>query len=129
MGGRLGHIIVTAQGPVAPVATEQRIETLEDIALCAVVGVGPLGVQRIVAVVQMKNGATVKMQPSLALLDAVRERVAGKTDGQIDGKIDITAVLVARQLPVDRRHNSKIDRTRIARWASRVLAGNKVGSL
>lgn len=121
VGGRSGHVIVTAEGPVAPVATEQLIETLNDIDLCAVVGVGPSGSQRIVAVVQMKSGIAAQVQSPLPLLDAVRDVVAGQ--------LDITAVLVAGQLPVDRRHNSKIDRTRIARWASSVLAGNKAGQL
>jgi hypothetical protein len=32
-------------------------------------------------------------------------------------------------LPVDRRHNSKIDRTRIAAWAENVLAGGRMGRL
>jgi hypothetical protein len=30
-------------------------------------------------------------------------------------------------LPVDIRHASKVDRTRLARWADRVLAGGRVG--
>ncbi len=37
----------------------------------------------------------------------------------------IAAVLVVPTLPTDIRHNSKIDRTRLARWAERVLAGEK----
>jgi len=37
--------------------------------------------------------------------------------------------LVAPALPVDKRHNSKIDRTRIARWAERVLAGGRIGQI
>jgi len=32
-------------------------------------------------------------------------------------------VLVRKNLPVDIRHNSKIDRVAVARWASGVLAG------
>ncbi len=30
-------------------------------------------------------------------------------------------------LPVDIRHASKVDRTAVARWAERVLAGGRVG--
>jgi hypothetical protein len=32
-------------------------------------------------------------------------------------------------LPVDRRHNSKIDRTRVADWAAVALGGGTLGSL
>jgi hypothetical protein len=31
-------------------------------------------------------------------------------------------------MPTDVRHNSKIDRTRLAAWASRVLSGGPVGA-
>jgi hypothetical protein len=41
---------------------------------------------------------------------------------------DVAAVLVVRRLPVDIRHNSKVDRARLARWATRVLAGERVGA-
>lgn len=39
----------------------------------------------------------------------------------------VAAVLVTAHFPVDIRHQSKIDRTRLARWAQRVLAGGRVG--
>jgi hypothetical protein len=35
----------------------------------------------------------------------------------------VAAVLVTDSLPVDIRHAAKIDRTRVAAWAGRVLAG------
>jgi olefin beta-lactone synthetase len=41
--------------------------------------------------------------------------------------VPLAAVLVADALPVDIRHASKVDRTRLARWADRVLAGGRVG--
>ena len=39
---------------------------------------------------------------------------------------DLAAVLVVDALPVDRRHNAKIDRTALAAWAERFLAGESV---
>jgi len=36
-------------------------------------------------------------------------------------------VLVVPAQPTDIRHNAKIDRTRLSRWASRVLAGGRPG--
>ena len=41
--------------------------------------------------------------------------------------IPIEAVL--DRIPVDRRHNSKIERTRIAAWAESVLSGGRVARL
>jgi hypothetical protein len=38
---------------------------------------------------------------------------------------EIAAVLVTPTIPVDRRHNSKIDRTRVQKWAETVLRGGK----
>ena len=37
----------------------------------------------------------------------------------------VAAVLVAPALPTDVRHNSKVDRTRVAVWADKVLAGQR----
>lgn len=64
-----------------------------------------------------------KKRPGLAgevLSDIVRAQVP---------EYDIAAVLVAPRLPVDKRHNSKINRTRIARWADRILAGGRIGRI
>ncbi len=41
---------------------------------------------------------------------------------------DVPAVLTVAALPVDIRHNSKIDRVRVGRWAQRVLGGGRVGT-
>ena len=38
---------------------------------------------------------------------------------------DVAAVLVVPALPVDIRHNTKIDRAAVARWATALLAGNR----
>lgn len=118
VGGRLGHVIVTPQGPLAPVACEQNIETLEDINMAAVVGVGPVGTQCVVAVVQMSSDVHAPGSATLALLDRVRDKACALAD--------IAAVLVVSQLPVDRRHNSKVDRAAVALWATRTLGGEKV---
>jgi hypothetical protein len=51
------------------------------------------------------------------LADAVRAAVS----------VPVAAVLAVPGLPVDIRHNSKIDRARVAAWAERVLAGGRAG--
>jgi len=114
IGGRVGHVIVTQSGPVTPVRLEQAIERIAGVSAAAVVGVGPCGVQQVVAVLQ--TGVSTPRLADLALVDAVRG-AAG------DG---IVAVLEVGKLPVDRRHNSKIDRTRLAAWAADVLGGGRL---
>ncbi len=114
--GRLAHIVVTASGPVTPVGIEQRIEQIDGVRAAAVVGVGPRGTQQVVVVVvpestSRRSGVLADEQLATAVRDA-----AGT---------DVTAVLVTSQLPVDIRHQSKIDRAKVAAWADRVLAGGR----
>jgi acyl-CoA synthetase (AMP-forming)/AMP-acid ligase II/pimeloyl-ACP methyl ester carboxylesterase len=111
--GRLPHVITTAEGPVTPVGIEQDAETVDAVARAAAVGVGPVGRQVVVAVVEA--GARRPGLASPALTDAVRAATRQR----------LAAVLVVPALPTDIRHNSKIDRTRVAAWADRLLAGEK----
>jgi len=119
IGGRTGHVITTAHGPVTPVGMEQLIEELAAVDAAAVVGVGPPGAQQTIAVVETADAVRRPRLGDLGLHTRVRERVTG----------DIAAVLTVPQLPVDPRHNSKIDRTRVARWAESVLAGGPMRRL
>jgi olefin beta-lactone synthetase len=111
--GRLVHLVTTAAGVVTPVGVEQRVQELPEVALAAAVGVGPVGTQALVVVVAPEQAQPAGLaSPDLAR--AVRAAV---------GSVEVAAVLVVAALPVDIRHNSKIDRTRVAAWAARVLAG------
>jgi acyl-coenzyme A synthetase/AMP-(fatty) acid ligase len=110
--GRMAHIITTPVGVVTPVGPEQRMERLDPVRLAAVVGVGPPGRQAVVAVVEaplQDRGVA-----STELTDALR----------LAAGIEFAAVLVVDELPVDIRHNSKIDRAQVAQMASKVLAGH-----
>jgi acyl-coenzyme A synthetase/AMP-(fatty) acid ligase/pimeloyl-ACP methyl ester carboxylesterase len=116
--GRLAHVLTTADGPLAPVGPEQHVERVPEVRRAAVVGVGPAGVQHAVAVVETRAGVR---RPGLApssLAAAVRAA----------SPVPLAAVLVLPTMPTDVRHNSKIDRARLAVWASRVLAGGRVGA-
>lgn len=119
IGGRLGHVISTADGPKGPVRLEQAIESIDGVRLAAVVGIGPLGIQQIVAVVERVSPGRSPRLAALDLVDSVR--------GVVDD--DIVAVFEVPELPVDRRHNSKIDRTRVAAWAASALAGGRLSRL
>ncbi len=114
--GRVQHLITTAGGVLAPVPFEHAAESIPSIVRAAAVGVGPVGVQVPVVVVQTA-GADRKAMASASLRDAVR---AACSEANLP---EPAAVLWTGSIPVDKRHNSKVDRTRIAEWASKVLAG------
>ncbi len=111
-------MISSIDGPVAPVRLEQAIESIEGVALAAVVGVGPAGIQQFVAVIEPIEPPRNPRLAGLDAIDAIRQ--VGS---------DIVGVFEVPRLPVDRRHNSKIDRTRVAAWASRTLAGGRLRKL
>jgi acyl-coenzyme A synthetase/AMP-(fatty) acid ligase len=117
--GRMIHIITTADGPVTPVGIEQAIESIPGIGLAAAVGVGPIGTQQVVVVVAATEPAR---RPDLA-----PEALAASVRRVVD--VDVAAVFVVPSLPVDKRHNSKIDRTRVRRWAGAALAGGRIRKL
>ena len=113
-------MLTTASGPLTPVAAEQAVEALADVARAAVVGVGPAGTQQVVVVVET---AARSRRPGLAaapLAAAVREAVHAAVGHRV------AAVLVVPDLPTDVRHNSKIDRARLAAWAGSVLSGGRM---
>ena len=111
--GRMVHVIHSSRGPVTPVPVEVTVERLDGIDRCAAVGVGPLGCQQLVVVVEDHSSADGLAEDSVA--QRVRAAVAEP----------VAAVLSLVALPVDIRHNTKIDRTAVAVWASAVLAGEK----
>jgi acyl-coenzyme A synthetase/AMP-(fatty) acid ligase/pimeloyl-ACP methyl ester carboxylesterase len=117
--GRIIHVMTTCAGPVTPVGIEQRIESLDEVAQAAAVGVGPIGTQQVVIVVALKQGVRRPALASIALTSRVRSVAA----------VEVAAVFVVSALPVDKRHNSKIDRARVAAWATDVLSGARMRAL
>jgi acyl-CoA synthetase (AMP-forming)/AMP-acid ligase II/pimeloyl-ACP methyl ester carboxylesterase len=109
--GRLPHIVTTADGIVTPVRVELAAQRA-GASRAAAVGVGPRGTQQLVVVVEGQPGPLA--DPALA--EAVRREVDRP----------VAAVLAVPALPTDIRHNAKIDRARMARWATSVLAGERV---
>ncbi|SKC36003.1 alpha/beta fold hydrolase [Okibacterium fritillariae] len=114
--GRLPHVIATPDGVVTPVAPEQRVESLDRVARAAVVGVGPRGTQQIVVIVETASPARRVALADRELTSSIRG-VAG---------VPVAAVLEVPRLPTDIRHNSKIDRSGLSRWAADVLAGGRM---
>ncbi|OAE02172.1 alpha/beta fold hydrolase [Arthrobacter sp. OY3WO11] len=118
--GRLAHVVTAPDAVVTPVGAEQAIERLDGVGLAAVVGVGPSGTQAVVAVVETVPPAR-RAGPAAPQL-AARVREAARMAGA-----SVSAVLVVPSQPTDIRHNAKIDRTRLSRWATAVLAGGRAG--
>ena len=108
--GRLAHVVVTADGPVTPVPLEIAVTEATGLR-CAVTGVGPVGCEQVVVVVENEGKAGLA---SPVIDQAVREALPHQP---------FAAVLAAPHLPVDVRHNSKVDRTRLGRWAGKLLEG------
>ena len=110
--GRVDHLIYTATGTLAPVGVELQAQSAPGVEIAAAVGVGPVGTQQLAVVITGESlGSAVVAGTDVAA--AVRQAVDS----------DVAAVLVAPKIPVDRRHNSKIDRTRVQRWAQAILQG------
>ena len=127
--GRLAHVIVTAEGVVTPVGVEQRVERLPSVSAAAAVGVGPIGAQVVVVVVVPSGGAApggfaARLRGGSASLAAADEDL-DRSVREVAG-VEVAAVLVAAGLPVDIRHQSKVDRQELARRATRLLSGTPV---
>jgi acyl-CoA synthetase (AMP-forming)/AMP-acid ligase II len=110
--GRVVHMIHTAQGSITPVPLETVCETISGVQRAAAVGIGEPGIQQIVIVLETdeKN----ENVASAALTAQVRQAL---------GLVDVVAVWETKKLPVDIRHNSKIDRTALGQRMQKVLSG------
>lgn len=111
--GRSLHVIHADGGPLTPVPVEVAVEQIAGIERAAAVGIGPAGCQQLVVVIEDSDG---------------NDGIAGaELCSQVRAVVDhpVAAVLTVRALPVDIRHNTKIDRTAVALWAGDVLAGGR----
>ena len=112
--GRMVHVIHSARGSITPVPLEIAAEALPNVVRAAAVGVGPTDVQQIVMVVETVNGT--EGPADTELTHAVRQALAPLT---------IASVWITKKLPVDIRHNSKIDRTAVSQKMTKILSGIK----
>lgn len=110
--GRLVHVIHTESGAVTPVPLEVLVEALPEVGRAAAVGIGPIGAQVVAIVVEAP--AESPGLASVVLTRAVRDAVRPQS---------VAAVWCTKSLPVDIRHNSKIDRTAVALEMGQRLSG------
>lgn len=112
--GRKKHRVETAEGLLLPVQCEAIYNHHPDAFRTAVVGVGPLGQQRPVLVVEPRAGKMPRTRAArqafadeMLALGAAHEITRGIRD-----------VLYHPDFPVDVRHNAKIQREKLAVWAA-----------
>ena len=120
--GRKNHRIQTEEGTLFTIPCEAVLNTHPDVARTAVVGIGP----------QRNGSPIVVVEPSATLLkkhgrkwslpefDRLRMELT-----QLAARHEVTSpikmLLFHPSLPVDVRHNSKINREALAKWAANQL--------
>ncbi|MFE4394511.1 MULTISPECIES: AMP-binding protein [Streptomycetaceae] len=111
--GRSAHR-VHGTGFVLDTAVVERItDAVPGIGRTALIGLGPVGRQRPVLCVELAPSAA---NSGTAVRQSLRQALSA-----VPGGHRIATVLVHRRLPTDPRHNSRVDRDRLARWARRQL--------
>jgi len=113
--GRMAHRVRTRGGTLFTVPCEAIYNAHADVFRTALVGVGPIDQQQPVIVVEplaghWPRGAEAKQK----LIAELRE--LGRANSLTES---IDRFLLHRSFPVDIRHNSKIFREKLARWAAR----------
>ncbi len=126
--GRKAHRVTTAEGVMFSVPCEAVFDAHPAVRRSALVGVGPAGSQRPVICIELERppgGRPVArpvarpLPPSGARPELTRELLA--LAAAHPSTATIGTVLYHRGFPVDIRHNAKIDRQALARWAARRL--------
>jgi acyl-CoA synthetase (AMP-forming)/AMP-acid ligase II len=112
--GRVAERVETAGGPMYTEPCEQVFRGHPEVARCALIGLGPPGAQEPALV----------MQPVAARVD--QARLAGELRSrarQHQHTEEIRRFFFHPRFPVDVRHNAKIHRLKLARWAANSKAG------
>lgn len=113
--GRKAHIVSTPIGPMYSVCCEAIFNNHPAIYRCALVGVGPKGQQNPVIVAEPESG-------KFPTTDRDREFLRNELlqlGRQNPLTTNIQRILFHKSLPVDTRHNVKINREQLAEWATR----------
>ena len=109
--GRKAHRVETAEGPMFTIPCEAVFNTHPQVARSALVGIGPVGAAIPLLVVEpLPNSkrSTEKLQEELLELASNYRHTT-----------TIGHILFHKSLPVDVRHNSKINRDQLAQWAAK----------
>lgn len=110
--GRKAERITTAKGAICTEPCERVFRGLPGVVRCALVGLGAAGAQVPALVVQPTRRMSWDEEEAFALV--LRDRAL-----EFDGTKEIAQFFFHPNFPVDVRHNAKIHRLALARWASR----------
>jgi acyl-CoA synthetase (AMP-forming)/AMP-acid ligase II len=113
MCGRKAHRVETAEGLMLPVPCEAIFNAHAQVSRTALVGVGPLGQQRPVLVVELSSGRIPSGVEKHHLIDELL--ALGREHEHTQ---PIRTFLFHPSFPVDARHNVKIQREKLAAWAA-----------
>jgi acyl-CoA synthetase (AMP-forming)/AMP-acid ligase II len=113
-GRKSQRVIVDAQTTLCTDQVEPVFNTHPDVRRSALVGVGPAGAQRPVLCVELHPGIARSEQARIA--DELRHL----GDGFVHTAC-VDTIVFHQRFPVDIRHNAKIGRERLAKWATRQL--------
>ena len=116
--GRAAHVVTTAAGPLYSVCCEGVINANEAVYRAALVGIGPPGEQLPVMCVEPEPGQFPFGPKRQAAMAATLKALAAAHP--VTASID--TFLFHMAFPVDIRHNIKINREKLARWATMRLA-------
>jgi acyl-CoA synthetase (AMP-forming)/AMP-acid ligase II len=111
--GRKAHVVHAKQGPMYTICCEGIFNTHHQVIRSALVGVGSIGEQEPVLLVEKQAGADEKVLLQQLLILA-GEHSLTKT---------IATFFIHPAFPVDIRHNAKIFREKLSVWAEKKLRG------
>jgi len=121
--GRKSQRVVTEHGTLFTDCCEGVFNEHPDVARSALVGVGPPGHQTPAIVIEPKPGRFPRGRRVQTFTAELLELAESAANRQLAiGNWQSGQVLFHRSLPVDVRHNAKINREALARWAARRLA-------
>ena len=115
--GRKAHRVETVRGVLLPVQCEAIFNQHPAVARSALVGVGQFGQQRAAIIIEMKPENAVKSRKARQRLSAELLELGRR----YEHTRHIQDVLFYPSFPVDVRHNTKIDRLKLAAWAAKQL--------
>jgi len=113
--GRVAERVETADGPLFPEPCEQVFRRHPGVARCALIGLGPRGRQKPGVVVQPAESAVAMAPERFA-------RELGELGSRHPHTAGIRRFWFRARFPLDVRHNAKIDRAALARWATTAKA-------
>lgn len=115
--GRVAHTVWTEQGPLYPEQVEGVFNNHQAVSRSALVGIGEHGHQQPVLVVELHGG----LPPGNDLKQRIETELLQMAQAH-DLTRQVKRVLFHAALPVDARHNAKIDREALAQWAARQMS-------